>query len=169
MNQPLSLNNTEIERIVRLVVDRLVREGAAARAVPAKAAPAPVGELRLDARLVTLEALDGKLNPNIKTLSVPTKAVVTPAVRDELKERGIEWRRADQAVTTPSRQRPTVIVATKQSVSGAWTSGGGESVGSLPTGVDRATALAKTDQMAVLLCEQPEVAACAANRQNGTS
>lgn len=171
MNQAPSLNNAEIERIVRLVVQRLVREDAtpslATPATTVKPTAAPIGELRLDTRLVTLEALEGKLGQNIKTLRVSAKAVVTPAVRDELKERGIELRRADRAENTPNPKTPAVIVATKQSVSLDWTSGDTERASSLPNAVDQATARAKTDQMAVLLCDQPEVAACAANRQNG--
>ena len=47
------------------------------------------GELRLSDRVVTLAALKDRLN-NVSRVSVPAKAVVTPAVRDELNDRQIE-------------------------------------------------------------------------------
>ena len=84
-----SIPNDEIERLVRLVVQRLVAD---AKETGDKSAPPsiPAGQVRLDVKLVTLSSLEGKLNPSTRVLCVPVKAVVTPAVKDELKQRKIE-------------------------------------------------------------------------------
>jgi len=50
-------------------------------------------ELAVTDRVVTLRSLEGRLT-NIAKLIVPPRAVVTPAVRDELKQRKIELVRA---------------------------------------------------------------------------
>lgn len=149
-----------------MVVERLMREGSAA---PQSATTtAASGELRLDAKLVTVETLKGKLNNSITVLCVPTKAVVTPAVKDELKQRGVELRRIDQSDCGQKQTTPAVVNAAKQSVSTAWQSTSRtEQVGSLSQAVDRAIAMAKSDQMAVILSEQPELAVAAANRTSG--
>ena len=48
----------------------------------------PSAELTLNDKLITLRSLEGKLT-GISRLSVSNRAVVTPAVRDELKQRQI--------------------------------------------------------------------------------
>lgn len=160
-------SNQEIERLVRLVVERLVQESASAGKVANQAA-SPVGELRLDSKLVTVSSLKGKLNDTITVLCVPAKAVVTPAVKDELKDRGIRLRRANQADCSPEDLSPVVINAAKQTVSPAWNAAGrSEQVGNLKLAIQRATAVAQSDKMVVILTDQPEVASAAANRTNG--
>lgn len=127
-----------------------------------------VGELRLDVKLVTVETLKERLNQSITVLCVPTKAVVTPAVKDELKQRGVELRRIDQTDCGHKQTTPVVVNASKQSISGAWQSTARtEQVGSLGQAVERAIAMAKSDQMAVILSDQPELAVAAANRTSG--
>lgn len=127
-----------------------------------------MGELRLDVKLVTVETLKGKLSESVTVLCVPTKAVVTPAVKDELKQRGVELRRTDQTDCGQKQTTPAVLNAAKQSVPAAWQSTARtEQVGSLSQAVDRAITLAKSDQMAVILSDQPELAAAAANRKSG--
>ncbi|PQO42173.1 hypothetical protein [Blastopirellula marina] len=161
-----SIPQNEIERLVRLVVERLVAEGK-----PGNKPAQPIiaaGEVRLDGKLVTLSSLEGKLNASTRVLCVPTKAVVTPAVKDELRQRKIELRRADQVDNHGQPKLPPVVNAAKQSVSSVWdTSGRSERLGSLPSAIERAVVLAQTEQMAVLLSDQPEVAAAAANRTSG--
>jgi len=161
-----NFSSQEIERIVRMVVERLVRDGAAASSPPAQKSAA--GELRLDVKLVTTETLRDKLSESITLLCVPNKAVVTPAVRDELKQRGVELRRIDQTDCGQAPQTPAIVNAAKQTVSPAWQSTPRtQPVGSLSQAVQQAIALAKSDQMAVILTEQPELAAAAANRTGG--
>jgi hypothetical protein len=52
------------------------------------------GDLPLDACIVTMNEIVGRL-ASIRRLTVPRKAIVTPAVQDELLRRGIELVRAD--------------------------------------------------------------------------
>lgn len=75
-----------IEYIVREVIRRLRASDSAAPA-PAALAP-PTRELVLADRLVTLETVRGKLDGILRVV-VRRRAVVTPAVRDELRQRRI--------------------------------------------------------------------------------
>lgn len=70
----------QLEWIVQEVIRRL-RDGGGN--------PPAGGELRLSDRVVTLAALKDRL-ANVQRVVVPAKAVVTPAVQDELKARQIE-------------------------------------------------------------------------------
>ena len=81
------------ERIVREVLARLAEQPAAAPvAAPAERAascPRPAAdELVLSERVVTLAALAGRLD-SLRRLVVSQRAIVTPAVRDELLRRNI--------------------------------------------------------------------------------
>jgi len=97
----------EIEQVVREVMARLGQAPPAACAAPRdgsgpmrsetetpaaprmKQAETPAqGELVLDSRVVTLNMVDGRLDA-VQWLVVPPDSVVTPAVRDLLRERGI--------------------------------------------------------------------------------
>lgn len=86
----------EIETIVRVVLQRL-REIQAPSSPPPPRAPAftpPTGTLRLEDRLITLERLEGRLE-GIQVVQVPRRAVVTPAVMDELRSDQIRLERVD--------------------------------------------------------------------------
>jgi hypothetical protein len=52
-----------------------------------------VGDLQLTERVVTLGTLKGRLD-GISKVIVTNRAVITPAVKDELKQRGIHWARS---------------------------------------------------------------------------
>ncbi len=148
-----------------MVVQRLMTDGAASTNVKPTSS---TGELRLSEKLVTVETLKQKLTESTTTLCVPAKAVVTPAVKDELKQRGIELRKVDAANDCRQDNSPVVIDATKISASAAWKSVQRvEQIGSLQQAVGRAVNVAKTEQMVVVLSDQPEVAVAAANRQSG--
>lgn len=110
----------DIEAIVREVVRRLRQVNAElpgnGTEANGEAIPIAQGELKLEDRLVTLETLHNRL-AGIRSVSVPHRAIVTPAVRDELKDRGIVLRQSNgNGVVKPSegtnRQdtRPTVWV-----------------------------------------------------------
>lgn len=79
------LTQEQLEWIVSEVVRRLKAAGATPAAGQAEGTPR---SLTLTCRLVTLETLRGKLG-SVSAVQVPGKAVVTPAVVDELKERKI--------------------------------------------------------------------------------
>ena len=74
----------EMERIVEEVIRRLTSAGAQVRRVCAANST-----LELEDRLVTLATINGRL-VGVQQLVVPHKALVTPAVRDELRDKDIE-------------------------------------------------------------------------------
>ena len=80
------------ERIVQEVIRRLLAGGVAV--ADGDDRQAPRRELAIEERVVTLEKLRGRLE-NIDRLVVAKKAIVTPAVKDELKDRGIELSRGN--------------------------------------------------------------------------
>jgi hypothetical protein len=79
----MTVTPEQLEWIVQEVIRRL------RAADDEQPPPAAASELRLSDRVVTLAALKDRLN-NVSRVSVPSKAVVTPAVRDELRQRGVE-------------------------------------------------------------------------------
>jgi ribose 5-phosphate isomerase RpiB len=87
----LTASTNDIERIVREVLAQL---GTTSKNAPAPAAAAdvlpakPEGDVYIDARVVTLESIAGRLQ-GARQLIVPPGALVTPAVRDELRRRGV--------------------------------------------------------------------------------
>ena len=111
----------DIDAVVREVLKRLrafsmLSESSTAAAAPPaqpatqtiapkQAAPADnATTLAFNDRLVTLAALDGKLS-GIKKLSVGRKAIVTPAVTDELRKRGIAVVRHESSSPQNTRVR----------------------------------------------------------------
>jgi hypothetical protein len=107
----MSLARADIERIVREVMQQLncTTEPAAApapTAVPPLAAAPQNGDLFIDARVVTMESLGGRLN-GAKQLVVSPGALVTPSVRDELRRRGIELK---QECAAKNAMRPLASV-----------------------------------------------------------
>lgn len=119
----------DIDAVVREVLRRLQALTAAAPASPSAAAVAPKppaapkpaaaatpepSTLHFTERLVTLAALNGKLNGH-KQLAISRKAIVTPAVVDELKRRGIAIVRHD-AVNSQNAQVRLLVSATSGSV-----------------------------------------------------
>ena len=82
------MSDIDIEFIVREVIRRLT----VAAGEPARD---DGGTVKLTDRLVTMATLDGRL-ANARRLVVAKKAVVTPAVKDELKKRQITLEYAEQ-------------------------------------------------------------------------
>ena len=75
------------EKIVEEVIRRLLKRGVVVgHNLPAAE---PTQNLEINDKLVTLATLQDRLN-GVAKLLVPRRAVVTPAVKDELKDRGIE-------------------------------------------------------------------------------
>jgi len=79
----------QVEWIVVEVVRRLRLLEAGNERVAGLEVGSPTAELVLKERLVTLRLLEGRLT-GIKRVMVPPRAVVTPAVKDELKARKIQ-------------------------------------------------------------------------------
>jgi len=90
----------DIEHIVRLVLERLRAIGPTPAAVgtgtrASTSSPTlsqPTGLVQLDQRLVTLEDLRERW-PGMKVLELPSACIVTPAVHDELRQRGVKLQR----------------------------------------------------------------------------
>ena len=88
----MNLSPAEIDRIVAEVVRRL-RAMAVNSSTTVEVARDTEKELQLSDKVVTLQSLKGRLD-GITKLIVTDRAVVTPAVKDELKQRKIAWERA---------------------------------------------------------------------------
>jgi hypothetical protein len=78
----MSFTEEQFERIVAEVIRRL--KGGS----PAPVAEAAGRELALADRVITLRSVEGKL-AGVSRVKVAARAVVTPAVKDELKQRQI--------------------------------------------------------------------------------
>ncbi len=76
--------------------------------------------LSLSQKLITLELLRGKLD-GVKSLHVIEKAIVTPAVLDELKDKSIELNRGSSLTETKYSALDLVTIAYLESESGAVT------------------------------------------------
>ncbi len=103
----------EIEQIVRVVLQR-VRASLLApptqmdsRSTDGK--PLDPAVLRLQQKLVTLENVREHWN-GIKRLQVPQSTVVTPAVRDELRQRGIVLERVQNNASLQSESRSSKLL-----------------------------------------------------------
>jgi hypothetical protein len=83
----MTYTEQDVEQIVVEVIRRL-----GLLSSPGSAASMNGNELTLAERVVTMRSIEGKLQ-GIARLVVPARAVVTPAVRDELKSRQIELTR----------------------------------------------------------------------------
>ena len=82
----MTFTEADVERIVVEVIRRL----RAMESSSAAAAHGPVGhDLVLTERVITTRTVEGRLH-GVQRLLVPPNAVVTPAVKDELKQRKIE-------------------------------------------------------------------------------
>ncbi len=112
----MNLTATQIEDIVRIVVERLRADAVALNSIAANpmplalAVPKPVGEVHLSDRVITLESLKGQLD-GAKSVVVQPKAVVTPAARDLLGQQSIRLERQLPAANVKvSRPAPLLLV-----------------------------------------------------------
>jgi hypothetical protein len=79
----MTYSEEQVEWIVTEVLRRLGVAGD-------ERSSSPVGsELAITDRVVTMRSLEGRL-AGVNRLVVPSRAVITPAVKDELKQRQIE-------------------------------------------------------------------------------
>ena len=84
----MTYSEEQVEWIVKEVIRRLLAQGVAS-GVAVGERRSTTAELTIDSKLVTMRTIEGKL-AGIKQLRVPARAIVTPAVRDELRERKVE-------------------------------------------------------------------------------
>lgn len=182
----MNVTADEIERIVRDVMSRLASERPAAlkeaetpkQAEAPKPATAAASELVLEAKVVTLADLQGRL-VGIKQLVVTERAVITPAVRDLLREKkvGLVRRMAGAQAAASATGRTIVVAATEAKVAV-----GGlvrelrelgckleelAQAGLVAAVRELGDEVAKSGAVGLLVCEEPEAALIALNRRSG--
>lgn len=185
----------DIERIVREVLAEMggmlggrapVKETKPVSAVPTPV-PAPSaamartpepspGDLAIDARVVTMEAVTGKLG-GVRRLRVVRGALVTPAVRDELLRRGIALEFGSTAGAPAPAQRRLTLITVGGSFDPAMLMAGLKregvevehvSLDCLMLASDRLAAdVASPDTLGLLLTRHTAAAMCLANRLQG--
>ena len=84
----MTFTQEQVERIVVEVIRRLGLLDASARVAVGERS-STTAELRLSDKLITTRTIENRLT-GVSRLLVPSKAIVTPAVKDELKTRNIE-------------------------------------------------------------------------------
>jgi hypothetical protein len=89
----MTFTEQQIEWIVMEVLRRLGVAGDG----KGSASPVNGSELRLNDAVITLRSIEGRLS-GITRVVVPQRAVVTPAVKDELKQRKIQLAVANRNV-----------------------------------------------------------------------
>ncbi len=173
----------DIDQIVREVLRRLAQEqgghaqnnGAVRGKQPQP--PQPSGTLVLEDRLLTVAQLDGRLN-GIRRLKVSSKAVVTPAVRDLLREKKIELEKtAGDAATRSGADISLVIGAAENAACPAEVVQGLRATGVHVAQLARsgmasileevAEEVCKGGSLGLLLTSEPLVGVCLANRKPG--
>ena len=161
----------DIEWIVREVIRRLrqVRTELPSEGESESATPTP-GELKIEDRLVTLETLYKRLD-GVQSIVVPVRAIVTPAVRDELKDRGIAIRHAgngqghSNGSVLRNDQRPTVwIMADGVDLPALQKMCGSAIAVKTANNIDTAINELSTNQRAVVITNTPSGAVVSANR-----
>jgi hypothetical protein len=173
----------EIDRIVREVIKRLrddatnphvaeTNVGPTVSATePIRSEPHSPRDLRVADRVVSLAAIDGRLD-GIRRLITRCDAVITPSVRDEIRQRGIVLVRGDGPEADPATQTKKVLAVVGEA-SGQLIAELEPLVGRVvrfPAG-DLVTAVRQLtrevtsrDVLGVLLTAQPVVAQYLANR-----
>lgn len=192
-NQNMNVTADEIERIVRDVMSRLAGErtsvakpGTDKKVEPEKKIEAekkvevapPANELVLEARVISLAEVQGHLSGMVR-VSVAERAIVTPAVRDLLREKKVPLvRRAAGAKAGAASVGRTIVVAAadaKFEIGGLVRElrGLGCKVEQLAqaglAGAVREMAdeAAKSGAVGLLVTEEPEAALIALNRRAG--
>ncbi len=169
----------DIERVVREVLAELKCAPATATQEPTAAVQTSKpgnGELELSTRLVTMEEIDDRLG-GIHRVVVAPQAVVTPAVRDALRQRNIALSRALPAKNPSAAPLRLVIVAARTKFDPKILANSMQSEGievkcqttdCLLAGTDQlAGELAKGDALGLLLTPHTAAALCLANRLAG--
>lgn len=106
-NTTASLACIDIESIVRKVMQEL-GQGSEIETSKAKIPKTSEGEFAFTQRVITLEDLKS-IPSSTKTIRVPSGAVLTPSVRDELRTLGIRVTKTESSNTRPSAEVRTKL------------------------------------------------------------
>jgi hypothetical protein len=162
----------DIERIVREVMARLPSAAEPA----ASAANRDATTLRITDRVVSLAALEGKLNGTGRVV-IASGAVITPAAQDYLRECGVQVHRENCQSQSPGRATNAVVAAAETTFDaagfvsslrqrGATVSLAG--AGEITRVISQLTTdILRSQHIALLLTDQPALAVCLANRTRG--
>lgn len=168
MTAPGTTREQLIERIVREVLRQIASSG------PAPPAPAPA-TLRLDEAVVSVGGLEGRLE-GVERIDVARRAVVTPAARDLLRQRGVgivrrsEW--GGKLAPAPLLFAAAQTTCKPAALLAAIERDGLSSERLAETGLasvteEMAEEIGKGGRRGVLLTEWAPVAVCLANRRPG--
>lgn len=116
----MNVNPSEIERIVREVLSSMAASPLASATADSNQtiAIAPSSSVSLRESVIGLEALRG-VPSGITAIQVSSKAVVTPAARDWLRDRGVAITRGGENAAKPSVAATSTVVAPQANPSGA--------------------------------------------------
>jgi len=173
-----SLGGVDVEQVVREVLTRLAAEqskrGATEKTAAGVGTSASGGELSLAARLITIAELDGRLH-GVQRLRLIKGAVITPAVRDLLRQRDISVDYAAANGRAAGHALALALAATAYEPAGLV-----RAIGQRGTAVERLAQIGLTGavdelcdlvgkggMLGLLLTEKPAAAACLANRRRG--
>ena len=112
----MTWSNAEIDEIVRRVCARVLANHG--DTVTRTESTAERGTLRLSDRVITLATLEGHLT-GVCRVAVPAKAVLTPAVLDELRQRSISLCRIG-STSKPDWEITTVLLTCQSEQSWQW-------------------------------------------------
>ena len=173
----------EIERVVREVLAELTASRQAAPARTPPPAPAPIvrpaatdNELSLDARLITMAEVAGRLE-GVRRVVVSPQTIVTPSVRDELRRRDVALARTSPTgIAAAGQLRLEFVVACKRFDPRRWSNAlaaegvavSQQRMDCLIAATDLLAAEAiKPNTLAVLASRHWAAALCLANRHPG--
>ena len=164
----------DLEFVVREVLKRLQAAGGAAPIVSTNRQPVAPDCGVITQRLVTLASLEGRLN-GVSRLRVPSQAIVTPAVKDELKKRGIRLERGGDMAAPACVSRPLIGLDGVEAAAIPWQAAVGEhepiTRGGAGTLVELLRDLAfralSERRLAVLATRRAAAAACLAGKVAG--
>ena len=173
----------DVERIVQLVLERLRAAGVAVQPSAVERpqdheGTAPKTRLELMHPVISLATLDGQLG-KIEELVVHQRAVVTPAVKDELQQRKIALKRTHAPARNLNNSAEPIciclagagqaseVAALKQSLSAAGLAARWLADDTLQVAITKLREQLTTDgRLGVLLTDRPALALCMANRNS---
>lgn len=163
MNKPVFNLSHASEAFIERVVNEVVRRLKGSQQAADNSNPNVVS---VSSNVVTLADLEGKLAAATQ-VAVPSRAIVTPAVTDELRRRNITLVRG-QCSTSPPTDAHSLLLATagvNYQAKGIAASHVG-AFDHLCEAVQQLAAKISSGDQAMLLTNDPHAAACLANRHN---
>ena len=165
MSKLSELNSSQIDQIVRKVVQQLLAmTGTQAKSKLPRETQSSSTSVRLTERLITMDTIS-KIGSEIKQISVVSCAVITPAVKDELRNKKIELVLEKGAAEEILCSKLSIISVGTLQPGAHWQQAGNVSVIADETSaVALAAGQIGSGKQTVILSNQPFLIACEANR-----